>query len=90
MGDPKEGASPPTWKLMLVKWLGLFPVLLLVAYTIKLLPIDPVLPLKLLMETAVVVPILNFIVTPLMDDLFSDWLYAGIDTDGRGSSDIGR
>ena len=75
---------------MLVKWLGLFPVLLAVAYTIKLLPIDPALPLKLLMETAVLVPLLNYVITPFMDDLFADWLYAGIDTDERDSVDIGR
>lgn len=76
---------------MLVKWMGLFPVLLLIAYTIKWLPIDPVLPLKLLIETAILVPLLNYVITPLMDDLFSDWLYAGIDvSEGeRQSSNIG-
>ena len=89
MGDPKEGASPPTWKLMLVKWIGLFPVLLAVAYLIQVLPIDPPLPLKLLMETAVVVPLLNYVITPLVDDLFASWLYAGIDTDDRESIDVG-
>ena len=95
MGDPKRGVSPPTWKLMLVKWLGLFPVLLAVAYAIELAPIDPPIPLKLLMETAVVVPLLNYVITPLMDDLFGPWLYAGVDggagdDGGRGSVDIGR
>ena len=90
MSDPKDGASPPTWKLMLVKWLGLFPVLLAVVYLIEFLPIDPPIPLKLLMETAVVVPLLNYVITPLMDDLFADWLYKGIDADERGSVNIGR
>ena len=75
---------------MLVKWIGLFPVLLAVAYLIKFLPIDPALPLKLLMETAVVVPLLNYVITPLVDDLFADWLYAGVDTDERESIDVGR
>lgn len=89
MGNPKEGASPPTWKLMLVKWLGLFPVLLLVAYTLKWLEIEP-LWWKLLLETAVLVPLLNYVITPLMDSLFSGWLYAGIDKEQqRQSIDIG-
>lgn len=78
MADPKEGASPPTWKLMIVKWMGLFPALLIVAFAIKFLPIDPPLPLKLLMETIVLVPLLNYVITPFMDGLFEDWLYAGI------------
>ena len=74
---------------MLVKWLGLFPVLLAVTYAINFLPIDPSVPVKLLMSTAVVVPLLNYVITPLMDDLFADWLYAGIDTGERESIDVG-
>jgi len=66
---------------MLVKWLGLFPVLLGVSYLIEFLPIDPALPVKLLITTTVTVPLLNYAITPLMDDLFSSWLYAGIDAD---------
>ena len=79
MGDPKEGASPPTWKLMLVKWMGLFPALLTVAYAVKWLPVDPPLWLRLLIETAILVPLLNYVVTPFMDDLFEGWLYAGVE-----------
>ena len=78
MADPKEGKSPPTWKLAIVKWLGLFPCLLVVAFTIEFLPINPPLPLKLLLETIVLVPLLNYVVAPVMDDLFEDWLYDGI------------
>lgn len=87
MADPKRGIPPPTWKLMLVKWLGLFPVLLLLAYTLQWFGVEP-LWFKLLLETAVLVPLLNYVITPMMDDLFSDWLYRGIDTD-RESANIG-
>ena len=75
---------------MLVKWLGLFPALLAVAYTIEWLPIDPPLALKLLIETAILVPLLNYVITPKMDDLFSDWLYAGVEGARRESIDAGR
>ena len=88
MGDPKQGASPPTWKLMLVKWFGLFPPLLGIAYAIQVAPIDPPLWGKLLMETAILVPLLNYVITPAMDSLFSDWLYADVDGEHE-SSDIG-
>lgn len=82
MADPKEGPSPPTWKLMLVKWLGLFPPLLAIAYILQWLGVKP-LWLKLIIETAILVPLLNYVITPLMDDLFSGWLYEGIDEEQR-------
>ena len=78
MGKPSEGAAPPTWKLMLVKWLGLFPPLLLVAYALQALKVEP-LWWKLILETAVIVPLLNYVIAPLMDSLFSAWLYEGVD-----------
>ncbi len=89
MGNPKRGAAPPTWKLMLVKWLGLFPVLLTIAYTLQWLKVEP-LWFKLLCETAILVPLLNYVITPVMDSLFSEWLYKGIDQDAQQQSiDIG-
>ncbi len=71
---------------MLVKWLGLFPPLLGLAYGISWLPIDPPIWGKLLMETAILVPLLNYVITPAMDSLFSDWLYADVDGDRKSSS----
>jgi antibiotic biosynthesis monooxygenase (ABM) superfamily enzyme len=92
MGDPKEGPSPPTWKLMIVKWLGIFPPLLLIAYGLSLVSkqffptewslVKPdgtlVLWFKLLCETLILVPLLNLVITPWLDDVFEGWLYAGI------------
>ena len=70
---------------MLVKWLGLLPPLMLIAYVLKWLQVEP-LWLKLLMETAILVPLLNYVITPLMDSLFSEWLYEGIDDDAQRQS----
>ena len=78
MGDPKEGPSPPTWKLMIAKYCGLLPALLIVAYAIKWSPWEPVLWLKLIAETLVVVPLMHYVITPVVDDLFHDWLYKGL------------
>ena len=90
MGKPSEGAAPPTWKLMLVKWLGLFPPLLGVAYGLQALGVEP-LWWKLVLETAVIVPLLNFVIAPFMDSLFSRWLYAGVDEEQqRKKIDIGN
>ena len=91
MADPKEGISPPEWKLNVIKWLGLFPVILVVSYTTKFLGIKP-LALKLFVETLIIVPLLSYVVTPKMDDWFSDWLYrgTGAERDERKSVNVGR
>lgn len=70
---------------MLVKWLGLFPILLILAYGLKWLKVEP-LWLKLLCETAILVPLLNYVITPWMDSLFSSWLYEGVDEDAQQQS----
>lgn len=82
----EEAASPPTWKAMLVKWLGLLPALFAVAYTIQWLPIDPPLWGKLLLETTVLVPLLNYVISPAMKWLFEDWLYKGMESERRDVS----
>ena len=90
MSDPKEGPSPPTWRLMLVKWLGLFPPLLAISYGLTLVSqqfFSPAWPLvkpdgslilwfKLFLETLILVPLLNFVLTPWLDDLFEGFLYS--------------
>ena len=64
---------------MLVKWMGLLPALFLVAYAIQWLPIDPPLWGTLLIETTVLVPLLNYGISPLVKWLFEDWLYDGVE-----------
>jgi len=86
MGDPKKGVSPPAWKLMIAKWCGLFPALVIVSYAVKWAPIDPPLLLKLFLQTLILVPLLTYVLTPLMDDLLSDWLYAGLSEDDTDSA----
>lgn len=70
---------------MIAKYCGLLPALLIVSYAIKLAPIDPPLWLKLIMETMIVIPLMHYVITPFVDDLFEDWLYAGVD-ESRSSS----
>ena len=77
MANDNKEQSPPAWKEIIVKWLGLFPVILVVSYSAKWLGIKP-LALKLFCETIIIVPLLHYVVTPLMKTLFSDWLYAGM------------
>jgi len=78
MSQANKTASPPKWKEIIVKWLGLFPVILVISYTTKWLGIEP-LWVKLLVETIILVPLLTYAIVPIMKSLFSDWLYAGLD-----------
>ncbi|UZO79458.1 hypothetical protein NBT05_10855 [Aquimarina sp. ERC-38] len=86
----KKTVSPPTWKSIIVKWLGIFPSVLLLSYSLKWLGVKPML-LKLFIETIILVPMLTYVVTPLMKTLFSDWLYKGMDVkeEDRETVDIG-
>ena len=86
MKSANEGATPPTWKLMIVRWLALLPAIMLVSYGIKWAPIDPPLWLKLVIETLVIVPLMHYVITPAVDVVFSAWLYKGIDEEQRGKS----
>jgi len=89
MGNPNEGKPPTTWKLALVKWFGLFPPLVMLSYGFNFLSTNflstdwwfvradgtLVLWVKLLCETVILVPFLNFVLTPWLDDVFADFLY---------------
>ena len=88
MGNPSEGPTPPTWKLMIVRWVALLPAILAVAYGIKLAPIDPPLWGKIIMETLFIVPLMHYVITPVVDTVFSDWLYKGIDEGQRDKGAI--
>ena len=68
---------------MIVRWAALLPAIMIVAYAIKLAPIDPPLWLKLIMETLIIVPFMHYVITPVVDEVFSDWLYKGIDEEQR-------
>ena len=89
MGNPAEGPTPPGWKLILVKWLGVYPPLVALVYGIdwftkNYVPTDwPAMTdagtlwiwVKLLCTTAVLVSAMHYFITPWMDSLFERWLY---------------
>ena len=47
--------------------------------------------LKLFCETLLLVPLLTYVITPLMKTLFSNWLYKGMDVkeEDKETLDIG-
>lgn len=73
--ENKDGKKTE-WKAVVVKWIGLFPALLVIAYTTKYLGIKPM-PVKLAVETAIVVPLVHYVIGPKMKKFFHDWVYEG-------------
>ena len=105
MGNPAAGPTPPGWKLVLVKWLGVYPPLVGLVYgldwlTKRTLPTGlPVMTadgtlliwFKLLCTTAVLVTAMHYLITPMMDSLFERWLYTDEELEHmRNHPDIDR
>jgi antibiotic biosynthesis monooxygenase (ABM) superfamily enzyme len=67
-------ARPPRYKLALITWLGVYPFL-----TVTLALLGPMmetwpLPLRTLLVTLLLVPLLVYIVFPLLNRAFRGWL----------------
>ena len=66
---------PPRYKMMLVTWLAVFP--LLTAFNYAFQPVFQGMPiwLRVLVGTALVIPLMTYVVMPRMTRLFKAWLY---------------
>lgn len=66
---------PPKWKTAILIWLAIYPsitlFLLLAGKQLMLLP----LPLRTLVLTAVLVPLMVFILLPFLQRTFKSWLH---------------
>ena len=66
---------PPRWKTALLIWLAIYPsitlLFLLLGDRLILLPV----PLRTLVVTVVLVPLLVFVLMPLLQRLFAGWLH---------------
>jgi antibiotic biosynthesis monooxygenase (ABM) superfamily enzyme len=73
-----EVRHPPRWKLAIVTWFALFPSLLVVSYALA--PFVERWPraLQLLMTSAILVPLMTWILLPAMTRAARPWLDAGL------------
>jgi len=74
---PLRPARPPRYKQAVITWLGVYPTL---TATLALLGqvMEPwPLPLRTLLVTLLLVPLLVFVVFPLLNRAFQGWLFAG-------------
>lgn len=66
--------QPPKWKFAVMVWLAIYPTITLVTFLIgdyiKNLP----LPLKTLIMTGILVPLMVFVLLPILRKLMGNWL----------------
>jgi len=66
---------PKRWKFAIIVWLAIYPLITTVfaLFGKHLIQIEP-LPLRTLCITAIMVPIMVFILIPFLQKLFAKWL----------------
>ncbi len=67
--------SPKKWKMAIVIWLAIYPLITTIFALLgkHLILIEP-LPLRTLVITAIAVPIMVFILIPILQKLLHNWL----------------
>ncbi len=75
LSPDKPIVPPPRYKMAIVTWLAIFPLIIFVSYVTP--PIFDDLPViaRTVAVTAVVVPLMTYVVMPRMTRLFRRWLY---------------
>jgi len=75
LSPEKPLVPPPRYKMAIVTWLAIFPLITLVSYVTE--PIFAGLPtvVRVLAGTAIVVPLMTYVIMPRMTRLFRRWLY---------------
>ncbi|WP_225725424.1 MULTISPECIES: hypothetical protein [unclassified Nocardia] len=67
--------APVKWKLALVGFAGLYPVVTLVSMLVGMIVPDWIVPARTLLVVLVVVPIMTYLVTPAVHRRVGGWLH---------------
>ena len=69
--------APPVWKQMIIVWLAFFPMNVLVSWLLAMIPgyAELPLPLRLLISTVILTPIMVGAILPFITRLASPWLH---------------
>ena len=72
------GAStPPRWKTTLMSWAAIYPVVVMMSYAMHALRFEAPIPIRALLLTAIVVPVVAYVIAPWLGRLLHPWLHAG-------------
>jgi hypothetical protein len=68
--------TPPRWKTMLMSWSAIYPVVVLVSYAMHAVGFDAPIPVRALVLTAIVVPVVAYVLAPWLGRVLHGWLHA--------------
>jgi len=66
--------QPPKWKFAVMVWVAIYPTITLVTYLIGDYIKNFALPIKTLIMTGILVPLMVFILLPLLRKILGNWL----------------
>jgi uncharacterized protein len=66
--------TTPRWKIAITNWLGFYPTVTVVTWALSPSIASLPLPLKTLCLTLVVVPTMVWVVHPIVQKIFKNWL----------------
>jgi uncharacterized protein len=72
-------SAPPRWKQAVSIWIGFYPTTLLVTWLTGFIPVlaDLPLPLRLLLTTLVMTPLMTYLILPWVTRMLRPWLHPG-------------
>ena len=76
-----SNATPPRWKTTILIWLGIFPALTLVLWLVGPPIQDWPLPVRTLVLTVVLVPLMVYVLLPGLNRLLATWLRPRVGSD---------
>ena len=71
---PLPPVRPPRYKLAVITWLGVYPILTLTLALLGPMMENWPLPLRTLLVTVLLVPLLVYVIFPLLNRAFRGWL----------------
>ena len=68
-------AAPPRYKMAIVSWLAIFPLVVVILEVFGTLLGEWPLPVRALFITAIAIPTMTYVLMPRMTRIFAGWLY---------------
>lgn len=66
--------QPPKWKFALMVWIAIYPSITLVQFLIGKQIINLPLPIRTLIMTGILVPLMVYVLLPLLRKVMGNWL----------------
>lgn len=69
--------APPKWKTTLMSWFAIYVLVVVLSYVLQALKLKLPIPLAALVLTGIIVPLVAYVVGPLMGKMLKKWLHRG-------------